>query len=627
MIKYKSEIDSLRALSVILVVFFHFNLFGVSGGFIGVDIFFVISGYLITSLISQSLKQKNFSIIDFYNRRARRILPALYMIILISLVFGFFIFGLKHFERLQNSSLYSILGFSNFFFASEYSYFDFNKIFKPLLHTWSLSVELQFYLIWPFLIWFFYFLIGERIKYLILTIFLFSLIISTIYSQRSEAFFYFTPFRLYELSLGSLLFFFKFNYNKNNNDLLFFIGIIIIIFSSFLFTEKSVFPGFNALIPSFAAALILISGDKLNSFKKIFLNKFLILVGKMSYSIYLIHWPIFIFAQYLIINPLNFFQKNLLIIFVFLISYLSFRYIEIPFRKRIKNKYLISNFILLNFIMISVLVTFLCFKFINTNFKHSNISSEKKDILSRLSKEFKIRKNFEKEFKKKLIENNNLDKKKTKVLIFGDSHGLDLSIALSNTKYFSSLDIDYFEFTQFECFKKENFKDEIVKFIKKNLISFSDYCNVDLKQIFKNEIFDKSEKILITSRWTDEIDFEKMLRANKNFSSKKLIIMGRKPFFYHIPTLFLNIDQNINKHAFLLKDKKVEQINNFILEKSQENNLVFFDTEKLICKDLVCKVFDKDNLLLFDADHWSLTGSKYYGQELFNNNFLNMIEE
>ena len=151
-INYKPEIDSLRAIAVFLVILFHFELFMVTGGFIGVDVFFVISGYLITNLVMKDIVNNKFSIVEFYTRRIRRIIPALYSTIFIVIILGYFILSPEHSNRLGKSGISAATAYSNFFFWFESGYFNHSKYFKPLLHTWSLSVELQFYLIWPIIL-------------------------------------------------------------------------------------------------------------------------------------------------------------------------------------------------------------------------------------------------------------------------------------------------------------------------------------------------------------------------------------------------------------------------------------------------------------------------------------------
>ena len=148
-LKFNKELHFLRSLSILLVVFFHFDLLNFNGGYVGVDIFFVISGYLITSII---LQDNNFKFTSFYFKRLKRIYPLILFIIIFSLILANFILSPIHYERLINSSQYTAFGLSNLFFFYESGYFDQEKLFKPLLHTWSLSVELQFYLIWPVII-------------------------------------------------------------------------------------------------------------------------------------------------------------------------------------------------------------------------------------------------------------------------------------------------------------------------------------------------------------------------------------------------------------------------------------------------------------------------------------------
>ena len=302
---YKPEIDSLRAIAVFLVIFFHFELLNFTGGFIGVDVFFVISGYLITNLLVNDLRKGNFSLFEFYLRRIRRILPALYTVILLTLIAGYFIFSPIHLNRFGESSISSLLGVSNFFFWYEYGYFDFKKLYKPLLHTWSLSVLLQFYIFWPIFIFVLYKIFKENIKIIILLLISFCLIFSIIYSERATGFFYFSGFRLYEFAIGSLTYFLKEDLKFKFNDTLFFVGILILIIASLGFNENNIFPGYNALIPCLATSLLLLTGGNLKYFKNLVLNNLLIYIGKISYSLYLIHWPLLIFYNYIVIEPLS----------------------------------------------------------------------------------------------------------------------------------------------------------------------------------------------------------------------------------------------------------------------------------------------------------------------------------
>ncbi|WP_227734571.1 acyltransferase family protein, partial [Yersinia proxima] len=224
--EYRSDIDGLRAIAVIAVILYHFNLFNVSGGFIGVDVFFVISGYLITKGILSLSGTGRFSYSGFYIRRSRRLLPALIVVIFISYLVSSIIFSPVDFGLMSLSTIFSVLGFSNVYFWLSSGYFDADSSIKPLLHTWSLSVEMQFYLIWPFIVVFFS---SKFNKFLFPFIAIFTItvfIASTIYLKHdSSGAFFLTPFRMHEFSIGALVLFFeRFNRSKITNDILYSIG-------------------------------------------------------------------------------------------------------------------------------------------------------------------------------------------------------------------------------------------------------------------------------------------------------------------------------------------------------------------------------------------------------------------
>ena len=203
------NIQGLRAISVISVIFFHYEINYFKGGYLGVDIFFVISGYLMSLILDVKIDKKN--IVNFYIKRIKRILPALIFIILITLIFGFFLLGAANYERLGKSSISSLLFLSNFFFWREWGYFDLNSLSKPLLHTWSLSVEMQFYLIFPVIL-FVLSNIFKKIKIIFKLIFLFIvaiLITEAFVETKKIATFYLMPFRLSEFLMGSIGYYYE----------------------------------------------------------------------------------------------------------------------------------------------------------------------------------------------------------------------------------------------------------------------------------------------------------------------------------------------------------------------------------------------------------------------------------
>ena len=626
-LNYKPEIDCLRAIAVLLIILFHFEILMIGGGFIGVDIFFVISGYLITNLVIKDIINNKFSFIEFYTRRIRRIIPALYSTIFVTIILCYFILSPDHFNRLGKSGISAVTAYSNFFFWYESGYFDFDKYFKPLLHTWSLSVELQFYLVWPILTFLIFKLFKNKTKIFILLIVLSSLFLSTIYSGRTTGYFYFTLFRLFEFGIGSIIYLIKNDIKIKYNDPFFFTGFVIIILSAFGFSEKSIFPGISALAPCVGTSLILITGEKLIFFKKIFINNFLIFFGKISYSLYLIHWPLIVLYKYIKLEPLQNIDKILLFFVTIIISIFTYKFIESPFRKKINNTHVISTKKMILILILGLSSIILISNYLVSTNKFLKLSEKKQTVIKTFKEEIKFLENFEKEANTR-INNKNYFKdhnKPIKVLVWGDSHAGDFYNVLKLHNEFSKLDLEFLSYDYFYCFRDKNFNEKIIQFIKDNYISINN-CEEKIKSYHLGyEILTKSDIIILSSRWSKKIDFYKIAKFIKNYSSNEIIIVGRKPRFFHIPTLYIKSNSDLNYLAYLNRDKEIKNINNEIKKKSEKNNLIYYNIEDLICANKKCTVMNQGHLLVTDEDHWSYQGLMFYGKKLIENNFLELI--
>ncbi len=335
--QYRLGIDGLRAIAVIGVLLFHFDLLNITGGFTGVDVFFVISGFLITKNITIDIQRGSFSFINFYIRRLRRLFPALFFIWLITIVFGFLLFTPEHYLRLSKSLISSVLSVSNIFFWQEAGYFDTSSSFKPLLHTWSLSVEEQFYLVWPISLLYLSRLKNSKGTIIFLII---SGVVSLVFSQRwlavnPAASFFLTPFRIFEFSIGALLVWMVESKPKNKILLESFlvVGLSLIVYSFVNFSQQTAFPGIHALVPCLGAALVIYSGENTYS-GWVLRNPLSVWIGLISYSLYLIHWPLLIFYKYWKYKEVVLSEKLTLFVLSFMLAYLSYRYIEQPFRKK-----------------------------------------------------------------------------------------------------------------------------------------------------------------------------------------------------------------------------------------------------------------------------------------------------
>ena len=340
---YRSEIDGLRALAILPVILFHAGFKFFSGGFIGVDIFFVISGYLITSIIIKEKESGVFTLIDFYERRARRILPALFFVMLVSLPLAWFWLipeDMKSFSK----SLISICSFSsNIFYWLSEGYFSTSSELIPFLHTWSLSVEEQYYLFFPILliiIWKFRFRFTlELIIFLALISFVLAEWASLI---KPSAAFYLLPSRAWELLLGSCVaLYLSFNNtykpSKSTKNTLSFLGLFLILYGVLYLDKNTPFPGVYALIPTIGASLIILYATNETITGKVLSNKILVSVGLLSYSAYLWHQPLFAFARHRSIDNPSQTTFLILSILTFILAYFSWKYIEKPFRE--KNKF------------------------------------------------------------------------------------------------------------------------------------------------------------------------------------------------------------------------------------------------------------------------------------------------
>ena len=344
---YRSEIDGLRALAVVPIILYHadFNLF--SGGFVGVDIFFVISGYLITTIIYQEIQDKNFSLIAFYERWARRILHPLFFVMAITVPFAWLVLSPYDLVSFSKSFTAVSLFISNIFFWRDGDYFETAAELKPLIHTWSLAVEEQFYLGFPLLLLF----ASKYGKAFIIKCILIAVILSLFIAQvgsltRPVATFFLLPTRVWELSIGALLSFYFFNNSNSNWDLnirniISFIGMSLILISIFFFNKDTPFPGLYALFPTVGAASIILCGQPDTYVGRLLSSKLLVYIGLISFSVYLWHQPVFSIYRYYF-HEINTAIKFILIIIIFLISILSWRYVENFFRNRslISRKYI-----------------------------------------------------------------------------------------------------------------------------------------------------------------------------------------------------------------------------------------------------------------------------------------------
>jgi len=334
--KYRSDIDGMRCLAVVSVILFHLNEKIVPGGFTGVDIFFVLSGFLITRIIVDGLSRGDFSMSRFYARRVRRIFPALFTVLLFAALLVIVAFEPEAYKQFFEELPYSVLQASNFLFVQQVGYFEAENITSPLLHTWSLGVEEQFYLIWPLLLMAVYHFWKNRI----VTILFVLAVVSFSYSQylcltSPKIAFYMLHSRAWELALGGLLVVTNIPEIKSRlfNNLLAVTGLGVVV-AGFTFIDSStLFPGAYALLPVVGTVLMLHTGQSGNTiiFKLLSCRVF-VAIGVISYSLYLWHWPLIVFVKTITASEVGFVSGCGIFFTSLLLASISFYIVEKPLR-------------------------------------------------------------------------------------------------------------------------------------------------------------------------------------------------------------------------------------------------------------------------------------------------------
>ena len=489
-IDYRPEIDGLRAIAVLSVIFYHstFTLFDIkflSGGFIGVDIFFVISGYLISKIIYNEIEKTNkFSYINFFKRRIKRIVPALFFVIIITFPFTYFTTMPNFFVDYAKSIISIVFFVSNLFFWNTSIAYDAMQFvqFQPFLHAWTLSLEEQFYFIFPFLFILFF---KNFKKYLTLLVFLgfcLSLFLADYLSYTHASInFYSLPTRAWEFLSGTILVLFEkkkllTNFRKIIKSFFIIVGLALIIFSFIRFNDKMYLPSIMSLLPVIGTCMIIFFSYKNNILIRVLSSDILTSIGLISYSLYLWHYPVFI-----ILTELNFLIQ---LILIFLLSYISYILVEKNFRKKSKSKFFtIKTIFIFGIIIITIHSISIHFKK-NHNYQNypqiiQNSLIEREII--KVDQNLKIRKKYE--------------KTKQDVYIAGDSHMYVLWNAMLKNKETKNFNLISQNLSD-GCYYVSGF-DKINYFTRKK----SDICSLENQNTRKlNFLKKKNTTVIIGGR-------------------------------------------------------------------------------------------------------------------------------
>jgi peptidoglycan/LPS O-acetylase OafA/YrhL len=652
-IAYRKDIDGLRAIAVLAVLFFHIFPNSFSSGFIGVDIFFVISGFLITKAIINDLNHNRFSIKEFYVRRVKRIFPALCFVISCVILFGWFALLGNEFKQLGKHIAAGSAFLSNLFYWAEAGYFDHSAELKPLLHLWSLGIEEQFYIFYPLIL---ALIFRKKINFIKSTglIILVSLLLNLYlsYSDLTQAFY--SPFsRFWELMLGGTLAWIEIYKHELVHKIkikeLFKIkgqnwastlGILLLILAFMLIKKDSIFPGFWATLPILGTVLIIFAGPH-SILNKVFLsNKLMIWTGLISYPLYLWHWPLISFANILENGKLTFNTQISIIFLSFVLAWLTQKFIEEPLRFGKKEKQNIKIKFLLGYSLFIFLTGVLIYQ--NNGFiKIRPWVMEQSKIAKRFEwpshlikdnscgiDEFYYNKNIK--FCLKSIPN-----KPATIAIIGDSHANHFYWGLENI--YRSKNENLINIGLSACLpfydaeiQNQNCKKDMNKILdyvlqEKNIHTilfsfFSGYLHADTKlKIMVDEYGDEeyfNEKAIMT--------FDKFIKSNKKImliednprlTFQTINCFNLRPFNltsqpYVRKNCFTNLNDIVQREN--LYHKQIEKL------KTKFTKIKFISANNFICDTEKC-FGAKDNLIIFrDTNHITLEASIKIGRILEN---------
>lgn len=659
--KYRPDIDGLRALAVISVVLYHAFPSLLPGGFAGVDVFFVISGYLISTILFHNIDNDTFSITDFYIRRIRRIFPALAVVLISVLGFGWLCLYPDEIQQLGKHVASSAGFIQNFTLWKESGYFDNSSETKPLLHIWSLGIEEQFYFIWPLLLLasskfsdFFIknksnqdaYLFCKRISYLLSIILIFSvsflLNLKSIEDDPTKTF-YLPQYRFFELALGGLLAWWVLYHSRIRNknidkrpllykisakfiiEILSFISLSLLIFIFIKFNKETIFPGKNALIPIFATAFIIWAGPHnwLNS--KILSNKKLVWIGLISFPLYLWHWPILSFGRIIYgeIPPIEYSLASLIVSIT--LSWLTVKIIEKPFRfgsSRVNSKIAILCLVIIGLGCVG--------KWIQ---KSNGYPMRFKGASERYTIKY----------------TQDLGRpENAKIMLIGDSHAAHFSHGIKEivgnnlvADYTSSGCIPFFFVDRYDrrmkvgnCEREmtsalmkfeasENMTGIILSSMGPVYLEGTPFGNTGIERV-TGQGLTLSTHPNIKNRWS-------IYQIGLTETLKRLSALNKKILFiYDIPELGFNIQDCLpsrpfstyspRENCFVLREdfeKRTKTYHQFV-EKilNKFPNVKVFNPAEFLCDDIICKAKVDNNLIYRDYDHLSDFGSLFLVQKM-----------
>jgi peptidoglycan/LPS O-acetylase OafA/YrhL len=627
--KYRADIDGLRAIAILSVVGFHAFPFWVKGGFIGVDIFFVISGFLISTILIGSLERNSFSFYEFYIRRTKRIFPALLLVLIATFLFGWFVLMPDEYKQLGKHIAGGAGFVSNFVLWYESGYFDNAAETKPLLHLWSLGVEEQFYIIWPLILWFAW---KKRLNLLTIAIVVGAISFAlNVYEVRNDvvAAFYSPQTRFWELMAGSILAYMT-RHRQNifpikikhrldawlslidkaqspyvngkvlrNVQSLF--GAVLIFIGILVITKEKNFPGWWAVLPILGAVLIISAGVQAWLNRVVLSNRILVWFGLISFPLYLWHWPLLTFARIVEIEEPSIETRIAAVVISVVLAWLTYSLIEKPLRfgKHSKNKTITLLFLM----SITGLVGYYCYDRDGLGFrKKFNLQMSEQKIEEERNKYWR---NGETEV--------NYENHHPRFIIFGDSQAFDIFKALKNDK---AIGLKIYQIL-YECsgffspsYGQDSKKDDCQKLFD---IFLNSKELVEADTLIYSHYWEKGREQ--TENY--KIGIQLIKKINPNI---KIYFFGPKP---NLGKTYISINDIIKGHRttigmndFLNKIKVIREEDTQYAKKIAEDvGANFVDVNAIFCQS-DCLFYSENKFSYFDRNHWTEDGAKIFYENL-----------
>ncbi|MFT6905423.1 MAG: peptidoglycan/LPS O-acetylase OafA/YrhL [Oleiphilaceae bacterium] len=640
---YRKEIDGLRAIAILPVIWMHSGLPYITGGFLGVDVFFVISGFLITSILLRDFDSNNFSLVKFYERRARRILPALVTVIAVSSLIVPFISGHPKFIGDYGASVLSTVLFSsNIYFWQTSGYFGSASELSPMLHTWSLAVEEQYYIFFPLLMMVLFSPGKKIIVSALILISIFSLMISEWGAVNSPiGNFYLLPSRAWELMAGALAAVFYLNYylvkiRTKFSTYLSGIGIVFILISYLLFTPSTLHPTSLTVLPVLGTVLVLLFTGQGNFVGKVLSTKLLSMIGLISYSLYLWHQPVLSFTKNIYSIHLEPNQIITAITLTFFLSYLTWKYVENPFRDRKK----FSENKIFKYSLVSIALLSLCGLLFKENLQIQKLIFPEQIVrFEQLLQADNSHSNqvmfdnsdckfWSKEFDNNFIDRfDNCAKKYDKaVFILGGSHGMDLYNAVASNAsnpFIVSVSRGFCRAHKFFGDQKNLPKCQYVDFKL-----FADKYSNNISYVLYTQTPDRLFKVTpLDKASTKELSLERLKEVTnyladiKEKNSLNVIMIGMLPPLNKQPISWnykQPFDEQFNDIVSLNSINLTKFVDNAFASELKKHEIPYISKFEAFALDLPRDLIVEKSITYSDGRHISHKGEKVFGQRLIN---------